>query len=78
MPANSGRPVGDPIVVVVVDVVVVDVVVVEVAVVVEDVADAVVGAEVDTSGAALSEDEHPAVARINAIRPIRLRRIGSS
>jgi hypothetical protein len=76
MPARRGRPVGDPIVVVVVDVVVVEVVVVVVVVevTVVDVDDAVVV----VPGAVVGDDEHADAVRINATRPIRLRRIGSS
>jgi hypothetical protein len=78
MPANRGRPVGDPIVVVVVDVVVVDVVV-EVVVVDVDVVEAVLGADGDTSGAALGDDEHPAATRSETVsKPTRMRDIGQS
>jgi hypothetical protein len=76
MPARRGRPVGDPIVVVVVDVLVVEVVVVAVVVVgatVDDVVDAVV-----VAGAVVCDDEQADAAKMNATRPIRLRRIDSS
>jgi hypothetical protein len=61
MPANSGRPVGDPMVVVVVDVVVVDVVVVE-AVVVDVVEVDVDGVDATVVEAVVArgDDEHPA------------------
>jgi len=77
MPASRGRPVGDPIVVVVVDVLVVEVVVVVVVVVEVAVVD-VDDAAVVVPGAAVGDDEHADAARINATRPTRLRRIGSS
>src|SRR5688500_1912221 len=61
MPANSGRPVGDPMVVVVVDVVVVEAVVVDVVVVdVDSVVVDVVDATVVEAGVARGDDEHPA------------------
>ena len=82
MPDNSGRPVGDPIVVVVVDVLVVDVPVVDVLVV--DVlaaevlvADASIDGEAgaESEGEAVCEDEHPAAKRSDTVtRPTRLRR----
>ena len=79
MPASSGRPVGDPIVVVVVDVLVVDVLVVVVdAVVVADIPVVVVDAVVVVAGSAVPEDEQADAARISATRPTVLRRIGQS
>ncbi|TML11417.1 MAG: hypothetical protein E6G39_13950 [Actinobacteria bacterium] len=77
MPDNSGRPVGDPIVVVVVDVVVVDVLVVDVLVVEVLVADASIDVEAgaESEGEAVCEDEHPAAKRSDTVtRPTRLRR----
>ena len=74
---------GDPIVVVVVDVLVVDVLVVDVldvvvdAVVVVDEPAVVVDAVV-VAGSAVPEDEQADAARISATRPIVLRRIGQS
>jgi hypothetical protein len=78
MPESNGRPVGDPIVVVVVDVVVVDVLVVVVDVLV-DVKGVPIDAVVDAGGDAVSDDEQAAATRIDAAtRPNRLRRIGPS
>jgi hypothetical protein len=77
MPANSGRPVGDPIVVVVVDVVVVEVVVDVVVEMVVEVVDG--GALVVEAGVALGDDEQPAVMSSDtASRPMGVRRIGQS
>jgi len=65
--------------VVVVDVVVVDVVVVDVVVVDVDVLGAVAGADVDTSGAAFGDDEHPAARTSETVnRPTETRDIGQS
>jgi hypothetical protein len=86
MPANSGRPVGDPIVVVVVDVLVVDVLVVDVLVVdvlVVDVlaVDAVTAVEsrVEVRGEDAGDDEQAAATRSDAVTtPSRPRSTGQT
>jgi len=66
-------------VVVVVDVVVVDVVVVDADVVAVEVVAAVVGTEMEVSGAASGEEEHPAATSIDTMsKPTRIRDIGQS
>jgi hypothetical protein len=78
IPASRGRPVGDPIVVVVVEVVVV-VVVVDVDVVAVEVVAAVVVTEMEVSGAASGDEEHPAATRTDTVsKPTRIRDIGQS